>query len=164
MPGPLYRMHGAVTGAYDIPNVDVTNRIVLTNKMPASLIRGFGGPQLYLAIERMVQHIAVELGLDHLDVIRRNLIPAKKFPYRTAAGALYNSGDYLRAVTTTIGDGRLDDLRRRRDAAARPPANLRHRLRRRGRARHVEYGLSVDAAHGRGARSAPGRRTAPYRW
>ena len=86
MPGPLYRMHGAVTGAYDIPNVDVTNRIVLTNKMPASLIRGFGGPQLYLAIERLVQRIAVELGLDHLDVIRRNLIPEAKFPYRAAAG------------------------------------------------------------------------------
>ncbi len=62
MPGPLYRMHGAVTGAYDIPNVDVVNRIVLTNKMPASLIRGFGGPQLYLAIERLVHRIAVELG------------------------------------------------------------------------------------------------------
>src|SRR5712671_3577651 len=117
MPGPLYRMHGAVTGAYDIPNVDVTNRIVLTNKMPASLIRGFGGPQLYLAVERLVQRIAVELGLDHLDVIRRNLIPIEKFPYRTAAGALYDSGDYGRAVATTIGDGRLDDLKRRRDAA-----------------------------------------------
>ena len=50
MPGPLYRMHGAVTGAYDIANVEVTNRVVLTNKMPASLIRGFGGPQLYLAL------------------------------------------------------------------------------------------------------------------
>jgi 2-furoyl-CoA dehydrogenase large subunit len=110
-------MHGAVTGAYDIPNVDVTNRIVLTNKMPASLIRGFGGPQLYLAIERLVQRVAVELGLDHLDVIRRNLIPAEKFPYRTAAGALYDSGDYVRAVATTVGDGRLDDLKRRRDTA-----------------------------------------------
>ena len=86
MPGPLYRMHGAVTGAYDIPNVDVTNRVVLTNKMPASLIRGFGGPQLYLALERLVQRIAVELGLDHLDVIRRNLIPAAKFPYRDRGG------------------------------------------------------------------------------
>src|SRR5215470_14421762 len=117
MPGPLYRLHGAVTGAYDIPNVDVTNRIVLTNKMPASLIRGFGGPQLYLAIERLVQRIAVELGLDHLDVIRRNLIPTEKFPYRAAAGALYDSGDYTRAVATTIADGRLDDLKRRRDAA-----------------------------------------------
>ena len=74
MPGPLYRMHGAVTGAYDIANVDVTNRVVLTNKMPASLIRGFGGPQLYLALERLVQRIAVELGLDPLAVIRRNLV------------------------------------------------------------------------------------------
>jgi 2-furoyl-CoA dehydrogenase large subunit len=117
MPGPLYRMHGAVTGAYDIENVDVKNRVVLTNKMPASLIRGFGGPQLYLALERLMQRIAVELNLDPLDVIRRNLIPAKKFPYRTAAGALYDSGDYLRAVEKTIGHGRLDDLKRRRDAA-----------------------------------------------
>jgi 2-furoyl-CoA dehydrogenase large subunit len=115
MPGPLYRMHGAVTGAYDIRNVDVVNRIVLTNKMPASLVRGFGGPQLYLALERLVQRTSVELGLDHLDVIRRNLIAADKFPYRTAAGALYDSGDYARALETAIGVGRLDDLRSRRE-------------------------------------------------
>jgi len=115
MPGPLYRMHGAVTGAYDIPNCDVVNRVVLTNKMPASLIRGFGGPQLYLALERLVQRIAVELNLDHLDVIRRNLIPAEKFPYRAAAGSLYDSGDYPRAVEIALGDGRLDYFKKRRD-------------------------------------------------
>src|SRR5262245_30738921 len=102
MPGPLYRMHGSVTGAYDIPNVDVVNRVVLTNKMPASLIRGFGGPQLYLAIERLVQRVAIELKLDHLDVIRRTLIPTAKMPYKTAAGALYDSGDYRRAVEETV--------------------------------------------------------------
>jgi len=117
MPGPLYRMHGAVTGAYDIENVDVINRVVLTNKMPASLIRGFGGPQLYLALERLMQRIAVELKLDPLDVIRRNLIPAQKFPYRTAAGALYDSGDYARAVEEAVGGGRLDALKRRREEA-----------------------------------------------
>src|SRR5579872_1513896 len=117
MPGPLYRMQGAVSGAYDIANVDVTNRVVLTNKMPASLIRGFGGPQLYLALERLMQRIAVELGLDHLDVIRRNLVPADAFPYRAAAGALFDSGDYQKAIAQAIGDGRLDDLKRRRDAA-----------------------------------------------
>ena len=117
MPGPLYRMHGAVTGAYDIANVDVINRVVLTNKMPASLIRGFGGPQLYLALERLVQRIAIELELDHLDVIKRNLVPKEKFPYKAAAGALYDSGDYLRAVETAAGEGRLADLERRRDAA-----------------------------------------------
>ncbi len=117
MPGPLYRMHGAVTGAYDIANVDVTNRVVLTNKMPASLIRGFGGPQLYLALERLMQRIALQLELDPLEVIRRNLIPAQKFPYRAAAGALYDSGDYLRAIAIAVGEGRLDDLKRRRDTA-----------------------------------------------
>jgi 2-furoyl-CoA dehydrogenase large subunit len=117
MPGPLYRMQGAVTGAYDIAHVDVTNRVVLTNKMPASLIRGFGGPQLYLALERLMQRIAVELELDPLEVVRRNLIPAQKFPYRTAAGALYDSGDYFRAVQIAAGDGRLAELKRRRDAA-----------------------------------------------
>ena len=117
MPGPLYRMHGAVTGGYDVPNIDVINRVVLTNKMPASLIRGFGGPQLYLALERLVQRIAVELGLDHLDVIRKNLVPAEKFPYKAAAGSLYDSGDYPRAVEKAVGDGRLEYLKRRRDEA-----------------------------------------------
>jgi len=117
MPGPLYRMHGAITGAYDVSNVEVTNRVVLTNKMPASLIRGFGGPQLYLALERLVARIAAELELDHLDVIKRNLVPREKFPYRAAAGALYDSGDYLRAVETTTGNGRLDDLKRRKASA-----------------------------------------------
>src|SRR5207244_2534491 len=60
---------------------------------------------------------AVELKLDHLDVIKRNLIPKEKFPYRAAAGGLYDSGDYLRAVETATGSGRLDDLKRRRAAA-----------------------------------------------
>ena len=93
------------------------NRVVLTNKMPARLIRGFGGPQLYLALERLVHRIAVELKLDHLEVMKRNLIPAKSFPYKTAAGALYDSGDYQRAIETAIGDGRLAELKRRRDTA-----------------------------------------------
>ena len=117
MPGPLYRMHGAMTGAYAIRNLAISNRIVVTNKMPAGLVRGFGGPQLYLALERLMQRISVELGLDPLDVIRRNLVPADAFPYRAAAGALLDSGDYQKAIDVATGDGRLDDLRRRRDVA-----------------------------------------------
>ncbi|MFN0263709.1 xanthine dehydrogenase family protein molybdopterin-binding subunit [Tepidamorphus sp. 3E244] len=115
MPGPLYRMHGATTGAYDIRNLHMVNRVVVTNKMPAALVRGFGGPQLYLALERLMQRIAVELDLDPLEVIRRNLIPAGSFPYRTCAGALYDSGDYQKAIDLAVGDGRLDELRKRRD-------------------------------------------------
>jgi 2-furoyl-CoA dehydrogenase large subunit len=112
-------MHGASTGAYDIRDIAITNRIVLTNKAPAALIRGFGGPQLYLALERLMQRIAVELELDPLDVIRRNLIPAQALPYRTAAGALYDSGDYPHAIDIAVGQGRLEELRSRRDASQR---------------------------------------------
>ncbi len=137
MPGPLYRMHGASTGAYHIPNLSITNRIVLTNKAPAALIRGFGGPQLYLALERLMQRIAEELQLDPLEVIRRNLIPPKAFPYRAAAGALYDSGDYRRAVDIAISDGRLEELQQRRDAAR--AAGRRYGI---GYAAVVEPGMS----------------------
>lgn len=117
MPGPLYRMHGALTGAYDIRHLDVTNRVCVTNKMPAALVRGFGGPQVYLALERLVQRIAIELELAPLDVIRRNLIAKTAFPYRTASGALYDSGDYAGAIDMAVGEGRLEDLIARRDKA-----------------------------------------------
>ena len=117
MPGPLYRMQGAITGAYAIDNVAITNKIVVSNKMPAGLVRGFGGPQLYFALERMTNHIAGELGMDHLDLIRKNLIPAGSFPYKAAAGSLLDSGDYQKAIEITTGEGRLEDLIKRRDAA-----------------------------------------------
>ncbi|MBS7712655.1 molybdopterin-dependent oxidoreductase, partial [Vibrio cholerae] len=79
-PATFYRMHGNLTGAYAIRNLQVRNRVVLTNKTPSGLNRGFGGPQVYFALERLLQHIAVQLKLDPLDVIRRNLVPADAFP------------------------------------------------------------------------------------
>ena len=127
-PATLYRMHGNMTGAYDIRHVSIRNRVVLTNKTPTGLNRGFGGPQVYFALERLMQRIAVQLGLDPLDVIRRNLVPADAFPYRTASGALLDSGDYQAAVAAALDQGGYADLLRRRDAArARGPA-VRHRL------------------------------------
>ena len=117
MPGPLYRMHGVMTGAYAIPNLAIVNRLVMTNKCPSGMVRGFGGPQIYYAIERAMQRLAVELGLDPLEVIRRNLVPGAAMPYRAAAGAVLDSGDYPRAVEIAERDGGLAELRRRRDEA-----------------------------------------------
>jgi 2-furoyl-CoA dehydrogenase large subunit len=97
-PATFYRMHGCLTGVYDIRHLQVRNRVVLTNKTPAGLVRGFGGPQVYFALERLVQRIAVELGLDPLEVFRRNFIRPDAFPYRAPAGALIDSGDYHRAL------------------------------------------------------------------
>ena len=116
-PATLYRMHGNLTGAYDIANVAVRNRVVVTNKTPTGLNRGFGGPQVYFALERLVQRIAVELCLDPLDVITRNLVPADAFPYRTATGALLDSGNFQDAIALGGEGGGLDVLKARRDAA-----------------------------------------------
>ena len=116
-PATLYRMHGNLTGAYDIRHVTVRNRVVLTNKTPSGLNRGFGGPQVYYALERLIQRIAVELKLDPLAVIRRNLITADAFPYRTATGGLLDSGDYPGAIEKAIADGELAQLQDRRTSA-----------------------------------------------
>jgi 2-furoyl-CoA dehydrogenase large subunit len=116
-PATLYRMHGNLTGAYDIRHVKVHNRVVLTNKTPTGLNRGFGGPQLYYPLERLMQRIAIALKLDPLEVIRRNLIPANAMPYRTATGALLDSGDFGATLEAAVSDGGLDALRARRDAA-----------------------------------------------
>ena len=114
-PATLYRMHGNMTGAYRVPNLAIRNRVVMTNKTPSGLVRGFGGPQVYFALERLTQKIALMLGLDPLDVIRRNLVD--RFPYRCPAGAVLDSGDYHGAVEQAVSEGGLDALYRRREEA-----------------------------------------------
>ncbi len=116
-PATFYRMHGILTGAYRVQHLEVHNRVVLTNKTPAGLVRGFGGPQVYFALERLMQTIAVELALDPLDVIRRNLIAADAFPYRAPAGALVDSGNYQHALQLAAEQGQLDELLQRREQA-----------------------------------------------
>jgi 2-furoyl-CoA dehydrogenase large subunit len=93
-PATLYRMHGSLSGAYRVRNVAARNRVVLTNRCPTGLNRGFGGPQLYLALERTMANAARRLGLDPAELARRNLVGAHEFPYRTPSGGLYDSGDY----------------------------------------------------------------------
>jgi 2-furoyl-CoA dehydrogenase large subunit len=116
-PATIYRMHGNMSGAYKLRHLDIRNRIVLTNKTPSGLVRGFGGPQVYFALERLMARIAAELGLDPLEVIRRNLVPESAFPYRCPAGALLDSGNFQRAVEIGVAEGGLEELRRRREAA-----------------------------------------------
>ena len=99
-PATLYRMHGALSGAYRVRDLAVRNRVVLTNRAPTTLNRGFGGPQHYLPIEGAMAIAARRLGLDPAGLARRNLIGADQFPYTTPSGGIYASGDY---------EGCLDD-------------------------------------------------------
>ena len=116
-PATLYRMHGNMSGAYQVTNIDIRNRVILTNKTPSGLVRGFGGPQVYFALERLIQRIAETLGVDPLAVIRRNLV--ERFPYRCPAGAVLDSGDYEGGVAWAVAQGGLAGLQQRRDLARR---------------------------------------------
>ena len=97
-PASLYRMHGNLSGPYLIEDISCRNRVVLTNKTPTGLNRGFGGPQHYYALERLVHKIANTLNLDHLKVIKLNLVKDKDFPYQSASGALLDSGQYSKLI------------------------------------------------------------------
>ena len=112
-PATLYRMHGSLTGAYGVRNVAVRNRVVHTNRSPTGLNRGFGGPQLYLALERIMARGATRLGLDPAALARRNLVGPEAFPYRTPTGGLYDSGDYAACLDDALEAAGYEAQRRR---------------------------------------------------
>jgi 2-furoyl-CoA dehydrogenase large subunit len=122
-PATLYRMHGSLSGAYRVRDVSARNRVVLTNTCPSGLNRGFGGPQLYLALERTMEIAAGRLGLDPAELRRRNLIPADAFPYETPSGALYDSGDYAACLDDALELAGYEE-RRTEAAAARAEGRL----------------------------------------
>ena len=95
---PPSRVADLMTGAYDIPAATVDLVGVATNKAPTGPYRGAGRPEAAYIAERMVDRVAGELGLDPVEVRRRNLIPPDRFPYRTPLGAIYDSGDYGRSM------------------------------------------------------------------
>jgi 2-furoyl-CoA dehydrogenase large subunit len=122
-PATLYRMHGSLTGAYRVRAVAARNRIVSTNRAPTGLNRGFGGPQLYLALERVMAIGARRLSLDPVVLARRNLVERDAFPYRTPTGALYDSGDYGACVDDALALARYEE-RRAEQARARAEGRL----------------------------------------
>jgi 2-furoyl-CoA dehydrogenase large subunit len=111
-PATLYRMHGCITGPYRVADVEVRSRVVVTNRCPTGLNRGFGGPQLSFALERTMAIAAAKLGLDTAEVLRRNLVPSSAMPYRAPAGAVYDSGDYRACLDQALKLANYAELRR----------------------------------------------------
>lgn len=107
-------------GAYRIPHYRIRCRCVLTNKTPVGAYRGAGRPEATYAIERVVDDLAAALGLDPLEVRRRNWIGAEEFPYRTSGGLTYDVGDYAAtadAASELVGYEQLRSLQRATHAA-----------------------------------------------
>ncbi|MGV9566228.1 xanthine dehydrogenase family protein molybdopterin-binding subunit [Streptomyces sp. NPDC003480] len=104
-------------GVYDIPHVQSGFRIVVTNATPVNKYRGAGRPEATAAVERAVDLFAAEIGMDPAEVRRRNLVAADSFPFRTATGARYDSGDYEAALDAVLAAA--DYRRLRAEQAAR---------------------------------------------
>jgi len=85
-------------GAYDIPVVHLSADIVFTNKAPTDAYRGAGRPEATYAVERAIDLVAYELGKDPTEVRKLNFIKKDQFPYKSAAGAVYDTGDYIIAL------------------------------------------------------------------
>lgn len=119
-------------GVYTIPKVEGHIKVVATNTTPTHAYRGAGRPEATALIERTVDVVALRLGLDPAEVRRINLIPADAFPYTTATGSGYDSGNYEMA---------LDDVLRRADYGALRAEQARRRNA--GERRQLGIGLST---------------------
>ncbi|MEO1059871.1 MAG: xanthine dehydrogenase family protein molybdopterin-binding subunit [Actinomycetota bacterium] len=115
------------TGVYDIANLEVGFRSVITNTTPVGAYRGAGRPEAAHAIERMVDVFAAEVGADPAEVRRRNFVREDQFPYDTPAGMNMDTGRYEDALDAVLGVVDVDELRTeqaRRRASGEPLLGL----------------------------------------
>ena len=99
------------TGAYDIPNIHLSADLVFTNKAPTDAYRGAGRPEATYIIERMMDLTARELGMDPAEIRRRNFLKPDQFPYKSPAGAVYDSGNYEPALDKALSLAGYQELR-----------------------------------------------------
>ncbi len=115
--GFIMPFYGAlvVSGAYDIPNVDIQIRVANTNKATLSPARSFGAFAARFAMDRALDIVAKELKLDSLEVRKRNLI--SELPYTSATGIFHDSGDYQAVLDSVVDKIGLKEFRKEQEAA-----------------------------------------------
>ena len=118
-------------GAYDVPAYRFECTGVFTNRTPTDAYRGAGRPEATFAVERSIEALARKVGVDAVEIRRRNYIPPDRFPYQSSGTLLYDSGNYEpaldRALELIDHDGLRAEQQRRRDA---------------GETRHLGIGIS----------------------
>jgi carbon-monoxide dehydrogenase large subunit len=102
---------------YDIPAVRATLTEVFTNKTPTDAYRGAGRPEATYFVERAMDMLALELKMDPAEVRRKNFIQPRQFPFATQMGAIYDSGDYEKALDLALKAADWTKLKADRDAA-----------------------------------------------
>ncbi|MBA3531816.1 MAG: molybdopterin-dependent oxidoreductase [Ardenticatenales bacterium] len=106
-----------LSGLYKIPAIWGEMWGTLTNTVPVDAYRGAGRPEASYLVERLVDIAAQELGMDPVELRRKNFIPADEFPYQTPVAFLYDSGDYHRLFDKALGMFGYDALRESQKAA-----------------------------------------------
>ena len=114
---PTISANSALTGTYDIPVASLRVRGVVTNTPAIDAYRGAGRPELIHALERLLDHIALETGISRVDVRRRNFIKADQMPYPMAVGITIDSGDMPALFEKALQRADWNGFAARRDAA-----------------------------------------------
>ncbi|HUK58238.1 MAG TPA: xanthine dehydrogenase family protein molybdopterin-binding subunit [Stellaceae bacterium] len=116
-PFQLGKPVGAIVGPYRIAAVEYEPISVTTNKTPEEAVRGFGQAPTNFAIETGIDLVARRLGLDRIELRRRNMIRRDEFPYTIPSGSTYDSGDYDAVLQKALAAADYPALVARRDAA-----------------------------------------------
>ena len=112
-------LHGTLmSGPYKVPNVYVNVKTVFTNTAPVDAYRGAGRPEATYSLERVVDMMCRELGLDPFEVRRKNLLTPDQFPYQSPAGLVYDTGNYQATLDKVIEIADVAGFETRRAASA----------------------------------------------
>ncbi|MBK19287.1 MAG: xanthine dehydrogenase [Rhodospirillaceae bacterium] len=115
---PLANGVRLVTSIYDIPAAYVRVRGVLTNTLPTGPYRGAGRPEAMFNIERLIDEAATQIGMDRIDLRRRNLIPQEKLPYENPVELTYECGAFAENMEASLALADWNGFARRRKKAA----------------------------------------------
>ena len=135
-------------GLYDIQAFHCRVRTVFTNTVPVDAYRGAGRPEAAYVIERLVDAAARKLGMTPDAIRRKNFIPPKAMPYKTATGKVYDSGDFTAHMKRAMEVAQLEGVSQARQGGEEGRPGARHR------SRQLCRGLRH---HGRGDRQCRAR-------
>jgi aerobic carbon-monoxide dehydrogenase large subunit len=108
---------GILPGPYRIRHYECHGYSVTTNKCPLGPYRGVSRPAACFSIERAMDAVASALGMDPLDVRRKNVLQSDDFPYESVTGLVYDSGSMAEALERVLELAEVDELRRRQAEA-----------------------------------------------
>ena len=133
-PGPSTRNAVRNTlGVYKTPLIEVTTKCVFTNTTPVGAYRGAGRPEANYYMERLVDTAAREMGIDQVELRRRNHIPAEAMPYKAPNGTTYDSGEFTNLLNKAVALADWDGF-----AARKEESRARGKLRGRGISDYLE--------------------------